>query len=195
MTNKITPLTERLFCLRSGSAADTQQIADYVRYYLDVAALEMGRCRTSPTDPATGSKVCVGLPSVKTAAGLFKDLCYSNKKYLSAGIIVGGWDPEGGSAEGEGTGSVYSINIGGTLLKQPFALGGSGSTYVYGWCDSNYRPGMTKDECLEFVRHALALAMARDGSSGGVIRTVVVDKNGNQRDMIPFDKLPKFWMG
>jgi len=28
---------------------------------------------------------------------------------------------------------------------------GSGSTYVYGYCDANYKPGMTKEECLQFV--------------------------------------------
>lgn len=49
---------------------------------------------------------------------------------------------------------------------------------------------MTKDECLDFVRRALSHAMARDGSSGGVIRTVTIDKDGVQRDFIPGDKLP-----
>lgn len=150
----------------------------------------MGRCRTSPVDPATGNMVCVGLPTVKTAAKIFRELCYKNKNNLQAGIIVAGWDPDS-AGSGEGSGSVYSINLGGTITKQPFALGGSGSTYIYGWCDANYRENMSKEECLEFVRKALALAMARDGSSGGVIRTVVVDKSGNEREMIPFNELPK----
>ncbi len=35
VTDKITPLSDRIFCLRSGSAADTQAIADYVRYNLE----------------------------------------------------------------------------------------------------------------------------------------------------------------
>ena len=34
--------------------------------------------------------------------------------------------------------------------------------------------------------------MGRDGSSGGVIRTVVISKDGVEREMIPGDKLPKF---
>ena len=49
---------------------------------------------------------------------------------------------------------------------------------------------MTKEECVEFVQKSLAHAMARDGSSGGVIRTVSIDKNGVTRDFIPGDKLP-----
>ena len=49
---------------------------------------------------------------------------------------------------------------------------------------------MTRDECLKFVRQALAHAMARDGSSGGVIRTVVIDKDGCTRAFVAGDQLP-----
>jgi hypothetical protein len=50
--------------------------------------------------------------------------------------------------------------------------------------------GMSKDECMAFVQRALAHAMARDGSSGGVIRTVTIDKDGVTRGFVPGDKLP-----
>lgn len=36
VTDKLTPITDRIFCCRSGSAADTQAIADYVRYAMDI---------------------------------------------------------------------------------------------------------------------------------------------------------------
>jgi 20S proteasome subunit beta 1 len=49
---------------------------------------------------------------------------------------------------------------------------------------------MSRDECLRFVQQALAHAMARDGSSGGVIRTVVIDKDGVTRGFIPNGALP-----
>jgi len=51
---------------------------------------------------------------------------------------------------------------------------------------------MSKDECIQFVRNSLANAMARDGSSGGVIRTVVINSEGVQREMLPGNKLPRF---
>jgi 20S proteasome subunit beta 1 len=35
VTDKLTPLTDKIFCLRSGSAADTQAIADFVKYNLE----------------------------------------------------------------------------------------------------------------------------------------------------------------
>ena len=65
-----------------------------------------------------------------------------------AGLICGGWDPYEG-------GQVYEIPLGGTIMRQKFAIGGSGSTYIYGLVDATYKEGMTKDECLEFVRKGL----------------------------------------
>lgn len=35
VSDKITPMTSSIFCCRSGSAADTQAISDYVRYVPD----------------------------------------------------------------------------------------------------------------------------------------------------------------
>ena len=49
--------------------------------------------------------------------------------------------------------SHFSSFPGGTLMKQKFALGGSGSTYIYGLVDSTYRDGMTKQECQTFVKN------------------------------------------
>lgn len=42
---------------------------------------------------------------------------------------------------------------------------------------------------------ALALAMSRDGSSGGVIRMCVITEGGVERLFVPGDQLPKFWQG
>ena len=66
----------------------------------------------------------------------------------------------------------------------------SGSTYIYGHVDAAYKPNMTKAECQDFVRKAVAHAMARDGSSGGIIRLVTVDAEGTSREYIPGDQLP-----
>lgn len=41
--------------------------------------------------------------------------------------------------------------MGGLLLRQPFAVGGSGSSYIYGFLDAAFRPGMTRPQCQEFV--------------------------------------------
>ena len=164
VSDKIAALHDSIFMCRSGSPADTQAISDYVRFWLSSHAIDLNRP-----------------PTVKTAATLARRLCYENKDALMAGVIVGGWDPTDGAG-------VYVLPLGGTLMKLPFAVGGSGSTYIYGYIDSEYKPGMTREECQQFVRKAISHAMARDGSSGGIIRLVTVDSNGTDREYI--DKLP-----
>ncbi len=79
---------------------------------------------------------------------------------------------------------VYEIPLGGSLVRQNFAIGGSGSTYIYGLVDATYRENMTRDECKEFVKKSISHAMARDGSSGGVIRLVIIDKDGVEKECI-----------
>jgi len=170
VTDKLTHVHDRIYCCRSGSAADTQAIADIVHYYLQIHAQT------------------VETPTVLTAGSLFQKLCYENKDALSAGIIVAGWDKEVGP-------SVYNIPVGGGIFRQPWAIGGSGSTYVYGYCDATYRDGWGREETIEFVKNTLALAMSRDGSSGGVIRMCVITEDKVERLFVPGDQLPKFWSG
>jgi 20S proteasome subunit beta 1 len=122
-------------------------------------------------------------PSVRTAGALFQELCYQNKDGLMAGIIVAGWDEKDGP-------SVYNVPLGGSLHRQPFAIGGSGSTYIYGYCDSVWKDDMSQEEAVTFVKNALSLAMARDGSSGGVIRLAVITKDGVDRQFVPGNELP-----
>ena len=133
---------------------------------------------TRSTERGTPGKV-----DVKTAAQLVMQMAYSNKSALQAGMIVAGWS----AAEG---GVVYGIPLGGTLLQVPFTLGGSGSSYIYGWVDHAYREGMSRQECEAFVAKAVSLAMARDGSSGGVIRMVTIDAKGVTRTLVPGNQVP-----
>ena len=84
------------------------------------------------------------MPQVAIAANVFRQLCYNYRDQLSAGIIVAGWDKRKG-------GQVYAVPIGGMLIRQPIAIGGSGSTYVYGYVDANYKPGMSQEDCVNVV--------------------------------------------
>merc|ERR1719343_852586 len=165
-SRKISKVHDRIFVCRCGSAADTQALTGFVVNYLGQHAVELGK-----------------QPTVNTAANLFKMIAYNNKDNLSAGLIIGGWDEKRG-------GQVYSIPLGGSLMRVPVMADGSGSGYIGGFIDEYYREGMTKAECLEFARRAVAHAMARDGSSGGLIRTVVISKDGVEEDVIQGDKLP-----
>mmetsp|Transcript_11376 Transcript_11376/g.35960 ORF Transcript_11376/g.35960 Transcript_11376/m.35960 type:complete len:229 (-) Transcript_11376:41-727(-) len=157
VADKISKLANNIFICRSGSAADTQMITEYVRYFLHQHSMEVD-----------------GKMDVKTAANLVKQIAYNNKANLQAGMIVAGWDERTG-------GTVWGIPLGGTLVQAPYAIGGSGSGYITGFCDKHWKEGMTKEECLAFCVRAVSLAMARDGSSGGLCRTVCISKDGEEK--------------
>uniref|UniRef100_A0A670KLZ0 Proteasome subunit beta n=1 Tax=Podarcis muralis TaxID=64176 RepID=A0A670KLZ0_PODMU len=127
VTDKLTQIHDHIFCCRSGSAADTQAIADAVTYQLGFHSIELDE-----------------RPLVHTAASLFKEMCYRYREDLTAGILVAGWDKRKG-------GQVYSVPMGGMMVRQPFSIGGSGSSYIYGFVDATYKPGMSKEECLSFA--------------------------------------------
>jgi 20S proteasome subunit beta 1 len=176
--DKITPLTDRVYLCRSGSASDTQAIAAHVQHYLSSMHAERagnGGAAAGKKDPS---------PSVLAAANLCMQMAYGNKNALQAGLIVAGYDHD------VQQGSVYAIPLGGTLLRVPYAIGGSGSAYITGFCDKRFREGMTEQEAKAFVVAALGHAIARDASSGGCIRTVTVDKDGARRGFVPGDQVP-----
>ncbi|KAK7806526.1 hypothetical protein U0070_016616 [Myodes glareolus] len=169
VTDKLTPIHDHIFCCRSGSAADTQAVADAVTYQLGFHSIELN-------EP----------PLVHTAASLFKEMCYPYREDLMAGIIIAGWDPQEG-------GQVYSVSMGGVMMiRQSFAIGGSGSSCIYGYVDVTYREGMTKDDCLQFTANVLSLTMERDGSSGGVTRLAAIQESGVERQVLLGDQIPKF---
>jgi 20S proteasome subunit beta 1 len=173
-SRKVSRLHERIFVLRSGSAADTQALTAMVRNYLNQHAIELG----SGADNHE-----MELPSVNTAANLFKLSAYNNKDNLMAGLIVAGWDKHKGP-------QVYTIPLGGTRLRTPCAIGGSGSGYITALVDHLYRPNMTETECRDFVTRCVSHAMARDGSSGGVIRVVTVKPSDVKEEIVYGDSLP-----
>uniref|UniRef100_A0A0K3CCR2 Proteasome subunit beta n=1 Tax=Rhodotorula toruloides TaxID=5286 RepID=A0A0K3CCR2_RHOTO len=166
VTDKLTYLSDRIYCCRSGSAADTQA--------------HVVTAQLSQYEMTHGEK-----PTVHIAATMLEGIIYQNKDRLSAGIIVAGWDRIAG-------GTVYNIPLGGGLFSAPWCIAGSGSTFVWGYCDKTFEPGWNKDQTLEFVRDTLSLAMSRDGSSGGTIRMAIITEEGVERVFVPGDKLPNY---
>ncbi|XP_004617738.1 proteasome subunit beta type-9 [Sorex araneus] len=166
--DKLSPLHDRIYCALSGSAADAQAVSDMAAYQLEIHGMELGE-----------------QPLVVAAANVVKNITYKYRDDLSAHLMVAGWDHREG-------GQVY-VTLEGMLTRQPFAIGGSGSTYIYGYVDAAYKPGMTPEECRRFTTDAITLAMNRDGSSGGVIYLVTVTAAGVDHQVILGDELPKFY--
>lgn len=65
VTDKLTQVHDTIWCCRSGSAADTQAVADIVHYQLGMYGVTNGE-----------------KPTTQTAAAMFQELCYDNKDRL-----------------------------------------------------------------------------------------------------------------
>eukprot|EP00554_Chaetoceros_debilis_P012662 CAMPEP_0194117874 /NCGR_PEP_ID=MMETSP0150-20130528/33205_1 /TAXON_ID=122233 /ORGANISM="Chaetoceros debilis, Strain MM31A-1" /LENGTH=274 /DNA_ID=CAMNT_0038809059 /DNA_START=45 /DNA_END=866 /DNA_ORIENTATION=+ len=150
---------------RSGSSADTQYLADQARHQL---------LRRKVINHTTSS--------ISEVAHLLKR--YLSNDALQASLICAGYDHL------KDDGVIFSIDMGGTMMEQPlWACSGSGSTFVMGYIDNHFPEdaNFTEDEAVEFVENAVKLAMDRDGSSGGVIRLYVINKDGKKSIL----RLPK----
>lgn len=169
VTDKLSKVTDKIYCCRSGSAADTQAVTDIVSYRLNLFQMENNE-----------------EPTVHAAANIFRDICYNYRTQLTAGIICAGWDKRNG-------GQVYCIPLGGMLTREPVAIGGSGSSYIYGYVDSTFKKEMTEEECVDFVLKGLTLAIARDGSSGGCVRIGIINKDGCKKKLFMGNELPQFY--
>ncbi|XP_063606566.1 proteasome subunit beta type-6-like [Penaeus indicus] len=167
VTDKLTRVTDSIYCCRSGSAADTQAIADIVSSHMEI----LHGSQTHSFNPNNGNK---DVPE--------------GHNMLMAGIIVAGWDKTNG-------GQVYTIPLGGMIVRQPVAIGGSGSTFVWGYVDATYKPNMNKEQTVDFVKNTLTLALTRDGSSGGVVRVAIITKDGVERRVFLHNELPEFYQG
>lgn len=66
VTDKLTRVADTIWCCRSGSAADTQAVADIVQYQLGLFHMMNGKP-----------------PTTQTAASIFQEMCYSNKDQLT----------------------------------------------------------------------------------------------------------------
>lgn len=164
ITDKLTKIHESIFCCRSGSAADTQMVTRYIKNSL--RSLEVVEHEK---------------PTVKRAAIMARNIIYNNP-FLLAGLIIAGYDKIN-------HGSIFSINIGGSIFETDWALGGSGSAFIYGYCDMNWKPNMTLEEGLEFVKNSIGCAIRRDNMSGGCIRMAVINEQGVQRYFVPGNEI------
>lgn len=79
------------------------------------------------------------------AAAEIQNYCFNYRDQLLAGIIVAGWDKQKG-------GQVYQVPLGGMCIRRDYAIGGSGSSYVHGFIREFFRPGMSRNETVEFVK-------------------------------------------
>ncbi|XP_064543077.1 proteasome subunit beta type-6-like [Drosophila montana] len=152
--DKLTRITDHIYCCRSGSASQTQTLANTVAYAMNYYECSVG-------EPAL----------VRDAAVHFRNKIYESRQSMMASIIVAGWDRCHG-------GQVYSVPISGLMVHEPCAVAGSGAAYIQGFVTAHYRPGMQQAETVELVKSAVQLAIQHDCSSGGIVRVGVINEYG-----------------
>lgn len=165
VSRKITKLLDNVYVCRSGSAADTQAISDYVQNIMK-----------------NGMYCYNEKPSVRDVAVSLKKVVWgSTDNGILAGFIIAGVDKTGGH--------VFSIPLGGALIEQNWSIAGSGSVYIAGLGDRSYRENMSKDEAVSFVREMVSHAIHRDNSSGGCIRMTIITKDGVEEITVNGDEV------
>ena len=167
-SNKIWQVAPRVFFGRCGTTSHTQELTRITRYALKVLEVNAD----TPHRHA-----------VKTASEFVCQVVQNNKKFLSGIIIAGGWDPEGGY-------QVYEISQSGMLVRRKLAVTGSGSAFIMTLIDSQYREDFTLEQATEFAVKAVAYAMVRDGSCGGVINICQITEKEVVRKTIRAEDMP-----
>lgn len=159
-TKKLYKIDEHLALATAGLVGDLQVLARYLNAEANLYRL----------------KRTVRMP-VKSAATLMSNIMNQRKftpYYVQ--LILGGYDDTGGY--------VYSLDAAGGAIPDKYTAGGSGSPYVFGVMEDNYRDNMTADEGIDLAVRAITAAKNRDSASGGMISVAVITKEG-------FKEVPK----
>ncbi len=164
-TKKLYKIDEHLALATAGLVGDLQVLARYLNAEANLYRL----------------KRTVRMP-VKSAATLMSNIMNQRKftpYYVQ--LILGGYDNTGGY--------VYSLDAAGGAIPDKYTAGGSGSPYVFGVLEDNYRDNMTADEGIDLAVRAITAAKNRDSASGGMINVAVITKEGFKE--VPEEEIKK----
>ena len=87
-----------------------------------------------------------------------------------------------------GGGSVYSIDSAGGSIPDTYCATGSGSPYMYGVLEDQYKEGMTRNEALKVTARALLASSQRDSASGNGMDLAVITMKDGFKLLTPAEK-------
>jgi proteasome beta subunit len=164
-TQKLYKIDEHLALATAGLVGDLQVLARYLN-----AEANLYRLKRDARMP------------VKSAATLMSNILNQRKFYpYYVQLVLGGYDSTGGH--------VYSLDAAGGAIPDKYTSAGSGSPYVYGVLEDNYRDDMTASEGIDLAVRAITAAMNRDSASGGMINVAVINEDGFKE--IPENEIKK----
>ena len=110
--------------------------------------------------------------TVKGAATLTANILVGRPHWVQ--LLIVGVDEDGSH--------VYSIDSAGGSIPDEYCATGSGSPYMYGVLEDNFKEGMSRSEALKLAARALHASGQRDAASGnGMDLAVITAKDGYQQ--------------
>ncbi len=159
-TKKLYKIDEHLALATAGLVGDLQVLARYLRAEANLYRLKRD----------------IPMP-VGSAATLMANIL-NQRKFMPyyVQLIIGGYDRTGGH--------VYSLDAAGGAIPDKYTSAGSGSPYVFGVLEDNFKDDMSIEEGVDLAIKAISAAERRDSASGGMIDIAVITKEG-------FREIPK----
>ncbi len=151
-TQKLFQIDDNLGLTVAGLVGDAQVLARYLSAEVELYKLKRNTNMT-----------------VKAASTLMANIL-SGRRYFPywVALIIGGIDNNGGH--------VYSLDAAGGAIEDKYVTTGSGSPYVYGVLEDQYKDGLSASEGTDITLRALTAAMKRDAASGDGIDLAIIKK-------------------
>jgi proteasome beta subunit len=149
-TKKLYKIDQHIALATAGLVGDLQVLARYMN-----AEANLYRLKRNMRMP------------LKSAATLMSNILNQRKFYpYFVQLIIAGYDNTGGH--------VYSLDAAGGAIPDRYTAGGSGSPFVYGVLEDNYRDDLSVEEGVDIAVRAITAATSRDSASGGMIDVAVI---------------------
>lgn len=152
---KIHYIAPNIRCCGAGTAADTEYTTNIISANIELHRLETGKN-----------------PRVATACRLLKQYLHKYKGYISAALVLGGYDVTGPC--------LYTVAPHGSTDKLPYVTMGSGSLAAMSVFESTFKPNMELEEAKKLVRDAICAGIFNDLGSGSNVDLTVINKDGVQ---------------
>lgn len=153
---KVMPITDRIFLTIAGAVGDAQMIVKYIRG-------EMRHYEISKQKK----------PSVRVCASLTSHILFSGRMSFTPYIvqfILAGRDEKGYH--------LFSLDMGGSVLKDNYTSTGSGSPIAFGVLEDNYKDGLSINEGVKLAIRAVSAAIRRGVFTGEGVDVYIITDAG-----------------
>ncbi|MFP4112276.1 MAG: proteasome subunit beta [Candidatus Woesearchaeota archaeon] len=158
-TQKVFPVADNVAITIAGLVSDAQLLSKVFRAELKLKAIRAKHTVTA-----------------KEAANLLAGMTYENIRRMSMVPSIVGFLLAANDSDGS---HLYEIGVDGSIFERDdFCADGSGSVFVYGVLESQYKKDLVVSEGIELAKKSFKASISRDSASGDGFDIFVVDKSG-----------------